>query len=144
MADRPATASLAGQWIKATVKNDKHALLRLENQVRDEELSVLIDAVFTLAVRTRFSPSGSLDDITRQMLGIRQRYDAKLVRPILEMEMVVRKELGEYVPIDDLSSTTTSVIKLLVIEQIVYDMALFDDEIDDLIGRAESLGTEVP
>jgi hypothetical protein len=138
MVDRPVAASAVGKWIRAVVRNDNVAMRRLGEQFPDEDLDPVVDAVFSLAVRRRFSQALPTGDITRQMLGIRQRYGASRVRPLLEMEMVVRRELGERVPIDDLDDSTVSKIKIFVFEQIVHDLALFDDELDELIVLAES------
>lgn len=135
--DGSGVLSTEGIWLRGTIRNDWEAVRRSEALVSDENLVPLVDSAFSLAVEARFSRACDLADITRQMLGIRQRYGRGRVPPIVLMEMVVRQELGERVPIDDLSVSKTSVIKMLVLEQIVYDLGLFGEEVDELIMRAE-------
>jgi hypothetical protein len=131
----PDPVSRAAGWIRALLFKDEAERARIGRGMNDDTLAVLVDAAFSLAVARRFSPDTEVREVTRQMLGIRQRY-GEHSPDILEMEMVVRAELGESVPIADLDGTRVSLIKLSVFEQIVHDLGLFDDELDALLDAA--------
>jgi hypothetical protein len=128
--------SVAGAWVRALVFKDTESRVRIGDVLNEDSLALFLDRAFAIAVRRRFSPGCEVGEITRQILGVRQRY-GEMSPGLLEMEMMVRRELGESVPIDDLDSAKVAVIKASVFEQIVHGMGMFDEEIDALVDEAE-------
>jgi hypothetical protein len=136
---RNESLSTAARWLRAVVRNDADARRALGDMFDEDELYPLVGSAFSLAVARRFSPNCDVRAITRQALGVRQRY-ADRSPQLLQMEMVVRRELGESVPVDDLRPDRVLLIKMWIFEQLVYDLGLFDDELDELIAEAERSG----
>jgi hypothetical protein len=136
--DRPLGTSAAGKWIRATVRSDVAAMRRTEEAAVGAEITSLVEIAFQLMVHRRFAAGCERAEITRHVLGIRQRYGAAKAGPVIDAEMVIRRELGESVPIDDLDDSVVLRLKMLILEQLVHDMGMFDDELDELVQAAEA------
>jgi hypothetical protein len=104
----------------------------------DDDALRLWKAAFGVAVRRRFDPGSPLAEITRTVTAAVQAYEV-VAPPPLETEMLVRAELGETVPIGEIHPSVTVVIHLLMFATLVEELALVDDELDDLIAQAGEL-----
>ena len=95
------------------------------------------EIAFGLAARRRFDVDSPLAEIARTVAAAGQDRTAAL--PAMEAEMLLRAALGETVPAGDLEPSAVAGIHLLLFASLTNELALTDDELDDLIAEAEEL-----
>jgi hypothetical protein len=133
--------SVPGQYIKATIRKDLVARGRLPEDPAGAAAGGLIDAAFELAVRRRFVPDCPVRDIALLVAGARRRHPDVTV-PVLAAEALIRERLGEAAPTGDIDSDTATLAKVLVLATIVDELALYENELDELLAEAERLAEQ--
>ena len=134
--DRPAPTRAAA-YLSATARNDPAgAGIRPDPAARS-----LFARAFRLAVRRRFRPDDPIAEITRSARAAVRRH-AGLARTDvalsgLEVEMLIRDALGEPVPIDDIPADRLLASHVLVFGALCDELAMADEEIDELIAVAD-------
>jgi len=121
----------AGAYLRATATNAP-AAARLD----DESRRVFAHA-FRLAVAMRFGPDSPLPEITLAVARAAERH-AAVGLAAREAEMLVRDALGEAVPTAAIASDQIVAAHVLLFTAFVDEMALIDDELDELIVAAEN------
>ena len=127
-ARRPRTA--AGLVLRATATNGR------AEAVPDDAARGVFDRAFGLAVRLRFRPDTPLPVIAGSVAGAARRH-AELALPVREAEMLIRAALGETVPTAGIAPAETVAVQVLMFAALVEELALTDDELDELIAGAE-------
>jgi hypothetical protein len=128
-ARRPATPT--GRYLRATALNE-----RVDELPGGPALDVFARA-FTGAVRLRFRPDTPVIAMARSVAAAARRYPA-LGLPVREAEMLIRQALGEAVPTAGIPAAQAMVVHMVMFAALVDELALTDDEIDELIADAES------
>jgi hypothetical protein len=134
--------SRATAWVRAFLRGDRASLNELgpngQLPPADAELAGrILLAAFDLVIPRWFNKDTPIRQITVEMLEVRARIGAKAAQPVIVMEMVVRKALGETVPVDDLDEYVLAKAKAGVLAQYVHSVGLLDDELDELVAEAE-------
>jgi hypothetical protein len=127
-ARRPGTAT--GRYLRATALND-----RADERPGEPALDVFARA-FTAAVRLRFRPDPPLLAVAASVSAAVRRHPM-LYQVVREAEMLIREALGEPVPTAGITPEQAMVVHMLIFAALVDEMALTDDEIDELIAEAE-------
>jgi hypothetical protein len=127
-ARRPATPT--GRHLRAIALND-----RAGDLPGGPALEVFARA-FTAAVRLRFRPDTPLIAVAGSVAAAARRH-AALALPVREAEMLIREALGEAAPTAGISATQAMVVHMVMFAALVDELALTDDEIDELIADAE-------
>ena len=125
---RPATPT--GRYLRATALNE-----RTDELPGGPALDVFARA-FTAAVRLRFRPDTPLIAVAASVASAARRHPA-LGLPVREAEMLIRAALGEAVPSAGISETQAMVVHMVMFAALADELALTDDEIDELIADAE-------
>jgi hypothetical protein len=141
--ERPANADHppwtdAGDYLRAAASDEAPARFGTPSGPVDDYARRVWHRAFSLAVRRRFEPSSPLAEISRSVATAVQVHDSAGL-PAIDAEMLVRAELGEVVPVDELDQTVRVGVHLLVFASLVDEMALGDGELDDLVTEAERL-----
>ena len=131
---RPAAA-----YLRATATNNAVG--------RDVELDyaarALFSSAFGLAVRRRFRPGAPVGDIARLVANARWRHQQLALSAIalsaMEVEMLIREALGEEVPTEGIPLARIIATYVVMFASIVEELALTDDELDELIAEADAL-----
>jgi hypothetical protein len=127
---RPRTA--AGEYLRATAINRPAGW----DVQPDHAARALFARAFMLAVRRRFRPDSPVADIARTVAGVCHRHGA-LALSAMETEMLVRRALGEAVPVEEIPADRVIAAHVIVFVALADEAALTDDEIDELITTAE-------
>ena len=127
-ARRPATPT--GHHLRAIALND-----RAGDLPGGPALAVFARA-FTAAVRLRFRPDTPLIAVAGSVAAAARRH-AALALPVREAEMLIREALGETVPTGGIDPAQRVTVHVLMFAALVEELALTDDEIDELIADAE-------
>jgi hypothetical protein len=127
---RPQTP--AGLYLRATAINRPAG----RNVTPDHAARAFFARAFTLAVRRRFRPDSPVADIARTVAGVCHRHGA-LALSAMETEMLVRRALGEAVPVEEIPADRVIAAHVIVFVALADEVALTDDEIDELITTAE-------
>lgn len=130
--------SLIAAYLFARVRDDGGESERLGSGTDGlDEFVAFVDAVFVLAVRRRFpEPLRSIRQISSTVDHARRVLGGRA--PTLTIEALVRSELGEDVPTDDIGIEPGTLTKIAVFNAIVNDeLHLPDDEILTLLAGAE-------
>src|SRR5262249_53361525 len=130
--------SLLAAYLFARVRDDRGESERLGSGTDDlDEFVAFIDAAFVLAVRRRFpEPPQSIRQISSTVDHARRVLDGRA--PTLIIEALVRSELGEDVPTDNIDLEPHILAKVAVFNAIVNpELHLPDDEILTLLAAAE-------
>ncbi|GAB3883369.1 hypothetical protein GCM10029964_042600 [Kibdelosporangium lantanae] len=140
-------AARVATWVKALVRADRAGLDALKADgpsptAEAETVSRILLAMFDLVVPRWFTPGTPVRDITVQMLAVRATVGAKAAEPVIVLEMVVRRALGEAVPLDDLDPAVLVKAKIGVVAQYAHSAGLLDDELDELVAEAARTLTE--
>jgi hypothetical protein len=122
--------SSAGAYLRATATNAP-----ADGRLDDESRRVFAYA-FRLAVAMRFGPDSPLTEITLAVARAAQRH-AAVGLAAREAEMLVRDALGETVPVSGIEIDQIVAAHVLLFAAFVDEMALIDDELDELIVAAE-------
>ena len=128
---RPRTP--AGLFLRATATNH-----RAEAAPDDASRAVFARA-FALAVRLRFGPDTPLMAIAGTVAACARRH-AQLTVPVREAEMLIREALGETVPTAGIEPAQRVAVHVLMFAALAEELALTDDELDELIADAEEPG----
>jgi hypothetical protein len=134
---RPAWTN-AGDYLRLAASDEAPARFGTPGGPVDDYARRVWQCAFGLAVRKRFEPGSPLAEISRSVATAVHVHElAKL--PAIDAEMLVRAELGETVPVDELDPAVLVGVHLLVFASLVDELALGDGELDDLVTRAEQL-----
>ncbi|HET6530794.1 MAG TPA: hypothetical protein VFH03_09305 [Actinoplanes sp.] len=125
---RPRTPT--GLYLRATALND-----RADEPPGEPALDVFARA-FATAVRLRFRPDTPLLAVAASVAAAARRHPM-LHQLVREAEMLIRQALGEQVPAAGITAQPAMVIHMLIFAALADEMALTDDEIDELIADAE-------
>jgi hypothetical protein len=131
---RPAAA-----YLRATATNSAAG--------RDVELDyaarVLFASAFGLAVRRRFRPGAPIADIAGAVANASRRHRSLAFSAVaadpLEAEMLIRDALHEAVPIEGIPMARIVTTHVVMFASLVDELALTDDELDELIADADAL-----
>ncbi len=126
---RPRTPG--GLFLRATATNDR------AEAVPDETARSVFAGAFALAVRLRFGPATPLVAIAGTVAACARRH-AELTVPVREAEMLIREALGETVPTAGIEPAQRVTVHVLLFAALVEELALTDDELDELIADAEA------
>lgn len=134
--DRP-VASAAAAYLGATARNHRAgADLRTDPAAR-----AFFARAFRLAVRRRFRPDDPVAEITRSAASVVRRHAGLALSGVapsgLEVEMLIRDALGEPVPVHDIPDDRLLAAHVLAFGALCDELALADDEIDDLVALAD-------
>jgi hypothetical protein len=72
------------------------------------------------------------------------RRHAELTVPVREAEMLIREALGERVPTAGIAPAQRVTVHVLLFAALTEELALTDDELDELIADAEDPGAGGP
>jgi hypothetical protein len=128
----------AGDYLRAAAVEEAPARLGTPPGPVDDFARRVWRTAFGLAVRRRFEPASPLAEISRTVATAVHLHEPAGLPPI-EVEMLIRAELGEQVPVDELDPEVTLGTHLLVFASLVDELALGDRELDDLVTEAERL-----
>ena len=123
--------SPAGVYLRATATN-----VPADARLDDESRRVFAHA-FRLAVAMRFGPDSPLSEIALAVARAAERH-AAVGLAAREAEMLVRDALGETVPVAGIETDQIVAAHVLLFTAFVDEMALIDDELDELIVAAEN------
>jgi hypothetical protein len=108
----------------------------------DDPARVFFASAFGVAVRRRFQPGCPVGDIARTVANARRRHPLVAHSAVapgpMEAEMLVRDSLCEAVPIGGIPMPRVVATQLIMFASIVEELALTDDELDELISEAEA------
>jgi hypothetical protein len=124
------SATPAGAYLRATATNSP-AELHLDDAAR-----ALFARAFRLAVVARFRPECPLPEITLAVARALDRH-AAVALPAREAEMLVRDALGEDVPIAGIAPDRVVATHVLLFAAFADELALTEEEFDELITEAE-------
>jgi hypothetical protein len=128
----------AGDYLRAAAFDEAPARFGTPPGPVDDDARRVWHTAFGLAVRRRFEPDSPLAEISRTAaIAVRAHEAAGL--PAIDVEMLMRAELGEQVPVGDLDPAVVIGVHLLVFASLVDELALGDGELDDLVTQAERL-----
>jgi hypothetical protein len=127
-ARRPGTPT--GRYLRATALNDR------ADGLPGEPALEVFGRAFTAAVRLRFRPDTPLLAIAASVAAAARRHPV-LHQLVREAEMLIRQALGERVPAAGITREQAMVVHMLIFAALVDEMALTDDELDELIAEAE-------
>jgi hypothetical protein len=128
----------AGDYLRAAAGDEAPARFGTPSHPVDDYARRVWHHAFGLAVRRRFTPGSPLAEISRTVATAVHVHEAAGL-PAIDAEMLVRAELGETVPVDELDPAVRVGVHLLVFASLVDEMALEDGELDDLVTEAERL-----
>jgi hypothetical protein len=128
----PPITTEAGRYLRAIVRDEPPPA----GGVADDEARRIWKIAFGLAVRRRFEPGAPLAEIARTVATAVQHHAAAALPP-LDAEMLVRAELGEEVPLDEIGAGIVAAVHVLLFASLADELALREDEIDGLIRQAE-------
>ena len=134
-ADRTAH-SAAGDHLRGMARGDGTARSGTPPSRADDHARRVWRNAFGLAVRRRFDPDSPLAEISR-VVAAAVHADDTAGLPVLEAEMLVRAELGETVPVDEIAQAVLDGVHLLLFVFLVDELALGDGELDTLVTKAE-------
>jgi hypothetical protein len=98
-----------------------------------EDADETFAAAFRAAVKLRFRPDAPLATITGSVRAATRRH-GDLV-PVREAEMLIRSALGEEVPTAEIARTAAVTAHVLLFATLVEELALTDDELDELLAQ---------
>jgi hypothetical protein len=125
---RPRTRG--GLFLRATATHDR------AEAVSVEDAREVFARAFVLAVGLRFAPETPLPVIAGSVAACARR-QAEPTLPVREAEMLVREALGETVPTAGIAPAQRVAVQVLLFAALVEELALTDDELDELIADAE-------
>jgi hypothetical protein len=128
----------AGDYLRAAAGDEAPARFGTPPGPVDDYARRVWRRAFGLAVRRRFEPGSPLAEISRTVAAAVHAHESAGL-PAIDAEMLVRAELGETVPIDELDPAVLLGVHLLVFASLVDELALGDGELDDLVTEAERL-----
>jgi hypothetical protein len=129
----PSITTEAGRYLRAIARYESSGA----GGVADREARRIWKIAFGLAVRRRFEPGAPLAEIARTVAtAVREHAAAAL--PMLDAEMLLRAELGEEVPLDEIDPAIEAAVHVLMFATLADELALGDDELDGLIRQAEA------
>jgi hypothetical protein len=134
--------SLAGRRLRAIMMGDREELARVPDDPRVNDTLGVLDALFELVTQRRFGADYEVRDVAQFVQQVAQRTPHGLPAPFIGTEAIVRSQLGEPVPVDDIDRNTVAGVKALVSRAAVPELALFDRELDELLAEAERLASE--
>ena len=134
-ADR-AVRSGAGDHLRSVVRGDGTTRFGTPPSPVDDHARRVWRHAFGLAVRRRFEPASPLAEISR-VVAAAVRSDEQAGLTVLEAEMLVRAELGEAVPVDEMAPAVRDGVHLLLFAFLVDELALGDGELETLVTKAE-------
>jgi hypothetical protein len=129
----PPITTEAGRYLRAIARSESPTA----GGVADREARRIWKIAFGLAVRRRFEPGAPLAEIARTVATAVHEHAAAAL-PMLDAEMLLRAELGEEVPLDEIDSAIEAAIHVLMFATLADELALGDDELDGLIRQAET------
>ena len=129
--------SSAGEHLRCMARDDTPTRFGTPPSPDDHARRVWRHA-FGLAVRRRFEPDSPLAEISRVVAAAVHAHELAGL-PVLEAEMLVRAELGEAVPVDEIVPAVLIGVHLLLFGSLVDELALGDGELDALVAQAEEL-----
>ena len=128
----PPISTAAGRYLRAIACSESPG----SGVVADVEARRIWKIAFGLAVRRRFDPGAPLAEIARTVAtAVREHAAAAL--PMLDAEMLLRAELGEEVPLDEIDPAIETAVHVLLFATLADELALREDELDGLIRQAE-------
>ena len=136
----PLVETAAGHYLQAVARDEAPGHGAPATPVDDTARRVW-EIAFGLMVRRRFEPNCPLTDVSRS-IGRAVHGQPGAVLPPLDAEMLVREELGEKVPADDIDPAVRIGVHLLLFGALADELALTDGELDSLIRQAEELAGE--
>jgi hypothetical protein len=128
----------AGDYLRAAAGDEAPARFGTPSGPVDDYARRVWHHAFGLAVRRRFEPGSPLAEISRTVATAVHAHEAAAL-PVIDAEMLVRAELGEAVPVDELDPAVLTGVHLLLFASLADEMALSDGELDDLVTEAERL-----
>jgi hypothetical protein len=128
VARRPVTP--AGRYLRATATNERVP------EVPGPPAAEIFERVFAAVVRLRFRPDTPLITIATSVAQAARRHP-ELRAAVREAEMLIRHELGERVPTGEIPAAEALAVHVLMVVALVDELALTDDELDELIAGAE-------
>ena len=138
--DRTARTT-AGEYLLGAAREDGPGRFGTPPSPVDDHARRVWRHAFGLAVRRRFEPDSPLAEISRVVAAaIHAGESAGL--PVLAAEMLVRAELGETVPVDEIAPAVRAGVHLLLFVSLVDELALGDGELETLMTRAELAAAE--
>jgi hypothetical protein len=136
-ADHPPWTT-AGDYLRAAAGDEAPARFGTPPGPVDDYARRVWQRAFGLVVRRRFEPGSPLAEISRTVAAAVHAHESAGL-PAIDAEMLVRAELGETVPVDELDPAVLLGVHLLVFASLVDELALGDGELDDLVTEAERL-----
>jgi len=134
----PPAWTTAGDYLRAAAVDEAPARFGTPSGPVDDYARRVWHTAFRLAVRRRFEPDSPLAEISRSVATAVHVHETAGL-PAIDVEMLVRAELGEQVPVDDFEPDVLTGAHLLVFASLVDELALGDRELDDLVTEAEWL-----
>ncbi|HEY0530332.1 MAG TPA: hypothetical protein VGD29_01895 [Actinoplanes sp.] len=128
----------AGDYLRAAAGDEAPARFGTPSGPIDDYARRVWHNAFGLAVRRRFKPGSPLAEISRTVATAVHVHEAAAL-PAIDAEMLVRAELGETVPVDELDPSVLVGVHLLLFASLADELALGDGELDDLVTEAERL-----
>jgi hypothetical protein len=126
----------AGDYLRGVAVEEAPARFGTPSGPVDDYARRVWRTAFGLAVRQRFEPGSPLAEISRTAAAAVHAHEAAGL-PAIDVEMLIRAELGEQVPVDEFDPVVLTGVHLLVFASLVDELALGDGELDDLVTRAE-------
>jgi len=139
-----------GRWLWATMRKDRELADRFGSLLNDgqpgwnlDEPSV-VQAAAELIARRLFRADYDVREVTAIVADMRARLQKVSTPPgQLEMEAVVRAALGETdVALDGIRPSVRLRIQLAIIGKALYELALGESDIDQLVADAERIAFE--
>ncbi|GAA4413267.1 hypothetical protein ACFQV2_39140 [Actinokineospora soli] len=132
------TLSRESVRLRAMLRRDSAELRRLDTAADSGEtdfvrLGRLAVRLFATLVTNHFRPETSLAELSAFAVWVRQTFGPTLGVSAIVVEMVIRRELGESVPIDDLSDDLELTVMLSVSSLLVHRGGLLDAELEELL-----------
>ena len=126
----------AGDYLRGVAIEEAPARFGTPSGPVDDYARRVWHTAFGLAVRRRFEPGSPLAEISRTAAAAVHAHEAAGL-PAIDVEILIRAELGEQVPVDEFDPVVLTGVHLLVFASLVDELALGDGELDDLVTQAE-------
>lgn len=125
-------ATPGGRYLRATAINDR------ADEPHGDAVRDVCSRAFASVVQLRFRPDTPLLAIACSVRAAAHRHPALAVR-VREAEMLIREALGEQVPTGGITPDQAVAVHVLLFASLVDELALTDDELDELIADAEAV-----
>lgn len=138
-------ATLMGRFLRALVRKDREERERLQAElVRTEWDGAhgVLDAAFLEAVQLKFEPNTKPRELTKFAYRMVRHFRAKKLS-VSDADKILQWGYGRQISVDDIPSMEAQSIKMLFLVAVAQDRRLTDDQINELLIRAERYAYKV-